>query len=625
MTDTAAPAGAVPAAPASAAPAAGPGPAAAASARDLELVRRYEPVLRLTAGELFAPVPVADYLASAALLSRGAAGARQEPKVLAEQGSLTPELLVDLAQRHPGEELSLQYVQEPMGRKELRRFRASGQMPAFQRSSAAAAVGILARLIAAIARLTLVVRGMVPGGQAARAYQQALAADSPCTYYAHVTRDGGYIALQYWFLYPMNDWRSTFGGVNDHEADWEQVTIFLAETETGPVPAWVAFSSHDEVGADLRRRWDDPDLELVGDHPVVYAGAGSHSGAYLPGEYLVSVAPELPRWFETIRRRMAQILPWSDPDSHGFGIPYIDYRRGDGRRIGAGGDPWQAVLVDDQVPWVREYRGLWGLDTGDPLGGERAPAGPRYERNGTVRPSWAQPVAWADLDGEAPDAQQREAAWQARPELLAAALETTTADLERARERLRSVRVAALAPDHAGRPSPAEVRLAEEAVVELRRHQYALRYEAEELDQPRPLPPPPGVHDHLRHRLVPMGGDGTTGPNALLKFWSSISAVLLLGAVGVLLLAGSRSAIAVPLLVIAGVVVLVEALLRRRLGALVVRVAIAAAAVVAGLFLLDVVLANLRQATGAVLLGAAIYLAVSSLLDPMRVSSSQSD
>ena len=24
----------------------------------------------------------------------------------------------------------------------------------------------------------------------------------------------------------MNDWRSTFGGVNDHEADWEQVTVF---------------------------------------------------------------------------------------------------------------------------------------------------------------------------------------------------------------------------------------------------------------------------------------------------------------------------------------------------------------------------------------------------------------
>ena len=47
---------------------------------------------------------------------------------------------------------------------------------------------------------------------------------------------------------------------------------------------WVAFSSHDETGDDLRRRCDDPDITWVDHtHPVVYAGAGSHSGAYLPG------------------------------------------------------------------------------------------------------------------------------------------------------------------------------------------------------------------------------------------------------------------------------------------------------------------------------------------------------
>ena len=30
------------------------------------------------------------------------------------------------------------------------------------------------------------------------------------------------------------------------------------------------------------------------------------------------------------------------------------------------------MLIDDQTPWVRNYQGLWGLDTGDPFGGERA-------------------------------------------------------------------------------------------------------------------------------------------------------------------------------------------------------------------------------------------------------------
>jgi hypothetical protein len=84
----------------------------------------------------------------------------------------------------------------------------------------------------------------------------------------------------------MNDWRSTFGGVNDHEGDWEQVTLFLTESDAAEKPelAWVAFSAHDEVGDDLRRRVDDPDVHLIdGTHPVVNAGAGSHSGAYLPG------------------------------------------------------------------------------------------------------------------------------------------------------------------------------------------------------------------------------------------------------------------------------------------------------------------------------------------------------
>lgn len=39
------------------------------------------------------------------------------------------------------------------------------------------------------------------------------------------------MCLQYWFVYAMNDWRSTFSGVNDHEADWELVMVYLAEQE----------------------------------------------------------------------------------------------------------------------------------------------------------------------------------------------------------------------------------------------------------------------------------------------------------------------------------------------------------------------------------------------------------
>ena len=365
---------------------------------DLHLVRQYEPVLRLTQGEMFRPIAVEDYLHSARLvLGRGG-----DARTLAEPGELDPVALAGLGRAHRGEPLSLQFVSVPLDRGAYRDWVRSGQRPAFQRSSAAARVGLIARVLAAVARLSLVIRGRVPGGQAAAAQLQVDAGRAGCTYYARVTRDAGYVAIQYWFLYPMNDWRSSFGGVNDHEGDWEQITVFLADTEDGTVPMWVAFSSHDEVGADLRRRWDDPDLAKEGDHPVVYVGAGSHSGAYLPGEYLVSIAPNLPGWLERLRRSLARILPWADPEGQ-IGIPFIDYRRGDGLSIGPGGDHgWQACLVDESTDWVVDYAGLWGLDTHDPLGGERAPAGPRYERDGRVRASWAQPVAWADLDREPP-------------------------------------------------------------------------------------------------------------------------------------------------------------------------------------------------------------------------------
>ena len=60
------------------------------------------------------------------------------------------------------------------------------------------------------------------------------------------------------------------------------------------------------------------------------------------------------------------------------------------------------MSIDDQTPWVRDYRGLWGLDTRDRFGGERAPSGPRYERDGTVRTSWANPLGWAGLQKVSP-------------------------------------------------------------------------------------------------------------------------------------------------------------------------------------------------------------------------------
>ena len=74
-------------------------------------------------------------------------------------------------------------------------------------------------------------------------------------------------------------------------------------------------------------------------------------------------------------------------------MPFIDYARADGLAIGPGqAAEWTPVPIDDSTDWVDGYRGLFGLDTRDRFAGERAPAGPKYGRAGTVRQSWNDPV-----------------------------------------------------------------------------------------------------------------------------------------------------------------------------------------------------------------------------------------
>ena len=378
------------------------------------LLRTYEPVLRYTAGELFLPTAVGPYLARCSLWADDG-GSRRKRRVeeLVPPGELTPDGLATAGIRHRGRPLYLRFVQEQLSRADVAAWRREDR-PRLRGKARFAAVGVLARLIDAFVRLSLLVRGRVPGGLVAAAHRLAAAAlaqageapdrgGSVRTAYGRVLRTGGYTVLQYWYFYPFNDWRSTFYGVNDHEADWETISVYLVpDGDDGVAPAWVGASSHDLAGADLRRRWDDPQLRREGDHPVIYPGAGSHSGAFLPGDYVVSVElPALRRvvvWLQHVRRRL---LPWTaEPGRGAFAIPFVDYARGDGAAIGAGHDhTWRLELIGDDTPWVRDYRGLWGLDTHDPFGGERAPAGPRYERTGRVRRSWTDPLGWVGLDG----------------------------------------------------------------------------------------------------------------------------------------------------------------------------------------------------------------------------------
>jgi len=498
-------------------------------------------VLRYTQGELFLPMSAEAFVGGAALYRRGD-GDRASMPVVAS-GGLDLGVLGTQAQALPGARMELRYVAEPLDRKAYREWRKRPGRPEFRSDSRFAVVGLFGRLVDALMRLSLVVRGKVPGGFAAAAeirYRASGEAGRP-TYHVRVSRDTGYLVLQYWFCYAMNDWRSTFAGVNDHESDWEQITLFLTESHGNGEPelAWVAFSSHDEVGDDLRRRVDDPDLTLVdGTHPVVFAGAGSHSGAYLPGDYLVTVAPPvLEQWVDAWNSFWGALLPWTrGHQNHGFGIPFIDYRRGDGLAVGPGtGLDWTPVLIDDSTPWVVAYRGLWGYDTRDPLGGERAPAGPRYERDGSVRPSWERPVNWAGLDKEPPTLAAQDEALRLRAFEVDAELAAAERQLAVDIAHLRAVFEGSRAVAAHGSSNPAPLHEAQASVDVCRSRVAVLRAERDAVAATltSPLPPDP-PHAHLRHRSLP-DVDPAKPPNWALRVWATVSvSVLLLGAAAVI-------------------------------------------------------------------------------------------
>ena len=597
----------------------------------VELVRRYEPVIRFTAGELFFPMAVDAYVEQSALWGRTAG--QGERQCLVDHGNLDLDVLCAHARDDVGTTLELRYVPGALTPSELRRWRRDPDRARFRSTTRFAAVGLLGRIIDSLFRLSLILRGSVPGGLTAalhRRYRDSAAATN-FPYYAHISSHGGYVVVQYWFFYAMNDWRSSFGGVNDHEADWEQVTVYLVQRDEAQGPAsrpdgsdvlrvgWVAFSSHDETGDDLRRRCDDPDITWVDQtHPVVYAGAGSHSGAYLPGEYLVRVEPPaLQRYLAAVNTARGVLFPWTrDRPAPGVGIPYIDYKRGDGVQIGPGAPrEWTPVLITAETPWVRDFSGLWGLDTDDPFGGERAPAGPRYERNGTIRPSWADPVGWAGLAKVPATAAEYYRAVDDRLITLdqqRAALTAELASHDAVLQQL-SVAVSALPPTLAvsrrgGIGAARQLREQEAASADLRAAQRAVEIEHEHLSLARQQPPPvAGVHAHLRRRALP-NVDTERPPGLLLRFWTEVSLSALLALAGAALVFGTISSILVGVVAVV-IVMTVEALLRRRMAVFLLGLGVLAA--IAGIVFL--LLTSLRTAVGVLLLVAAVALLIANL------------
>jgi hypothetical protein len=512
---------------------------------DLALLRAYEPIVRYNEGELFFPTAVEGYLAECDLLQ---GTSERDAVVVVPKGEVTTEALgTHLAPADTS--LYLRLVQQPLTGLELARWQGRADRPHFRAPGRLARVGLFGRLVDAGFDASLLLRGTVPGGTAAAAqikYAAAREADPRLVYYGRVVRRNGWIALQYLYFYFMNDYRSTFNGANDHEADWEQVFVYLEDRPGAPRPVWIAAAAHDYIGDQLRRRWDDPTLVKEGDHPVLFAGAGSHASYFEQGEYLTSVPIAalngLVSFMDAVRGFWVRSLRQPDPGDiathleEALSASFVDYARGDGLQIGPGKDStWTPILISDDDAWVDGYRGLFGLDTYDRFGGERSPAGPKYNRNGTQRMTWHDPLGFGGLDKTSPPFRRPEVLRERERELTAdrQAVEASIAALV-ARLGAVSVEVEALAADggmeHIRLARTAELSTGELELRDLRKQHAALDDRLTATRREIALGEVGDVGDpraHLTspHRPVP---PEDTQHGLIVEVWSAVSVSLLL-------------------------------------------------------------------------------------------------
>jgi hypothetical protein len=576
------------------------------SEADLALLRLHEPVLCFTSGELFFPMGVEPYVRRSSLWTDKA---EADSKLLVPKGMLDIEGLVQHGEEVSDRTLFMRFVDEPLTALELQHWSRSNEHRRFRAPDRLSRVGFVPRIADAIFSLSLLLRGTVPGGTVARAtqqYDEIRATDSEFVYYGRVLRSSGYIVLNYHFFYAMNDWRSTFHGANDHEADWEQLFIFLDEKSAdGPVPAWIACAAHDAFGDDLRRRWDDPDLQFVDGHPVVFIGAGSHATYFIRGEYLTPVELRFMRpvlnAFGTIERVWRETLKQGIPNQTTrrlqdvLKIPFVDYARGDGRRVGPDQDAaWSARLISDETDWVDSYRGLWGLDTRDRFGGERAPAGPKYNRDGTVRLSWNNPLGWSGLE-KVPPPSDSAGVMRERLEALEAersAVEDRIATLTVAIPKLELEVQALRQTQHLSDRRSEEEKALGEQVAELdalyrERAQltdaveacssYLERIERGDFGDPKA---------HIQHLLLPQG-EPDLRRGVIVEIWSALSVGLLLLALVVELVVGLTPGVLVGIVIALGAFVLIEATVHKGVERLLLNLTVLLAVVTAGVLVYE--------------------------------------
>lgn len=549
--------------------------------QQLELLRRHAPVLRFDDRELFFPTAIDEYVATSALVVDGAE--------VRGPGEVTPSLLT----HHLGADAYLRFVSEEdrhsVVKEEAKRLAGKLLGPRLGR------VGYFGRILDALFRLSLLVRPTTPRLTTVAASLKADRRDlhRHPTCYGRAVEVGDWLVLHYAYFYVMNDWRSGYRGVNDHEADWEQAWLFCDPADQRPV--WVVASSHENLGSDLRRHWDDAECRRVEERPVLFVGAGSHALFFRPGDYVSRIDIPALRWLLRVRRWARQALGiFEDVDEPGLGpalgVPFIDAATGDGRRI----EEWDLRHLDERQPCFGGFRGLWGLDTRDPINGERGPAGPKFDRDGDIRRSWADPVGFAGLHGTTPPS-------LVDPQISLDNIDASILQLDA--EIRQASRVISLAARATGAP---DMPMESEALS----HLHKQRTEVQDLRRRIVAGdvPDQGLRDHLRDPAVPLAPPKETG--WILAIWATLSVPLVMLLVAAPLLLAETRALGLLFALAAGFSLL-EQLVRRRFTA---AIRLASLFVVLGAFFgfVSVITVSV-YASGAALALAALLLLVGNL------------
>ena len=361
---------------------------------------------------------------------------------------------------------------------------------------------------------------------------------------------------------------------------------------------------------------------------MIHAGAGSHAAYFEAGEYITTVPLPAFRgvqgFFDCLRHVLARHAPpgrpgrsRSDGSRRRPSIPFIDYARGDGLAIGPEqGAEWSVVAGRRRRAVGRRLSRTVGPRHADRFAGERAPAGLKYTRTGSVRPSWNDPIGFLGLDKVAPPFREVQAIDE-RVAKLEAEEAGVDADIAKVHDGLPGLdqAVRALGDDgsleRAHRARTAELAEREAEVARLRARKAELRDELQALAARRAQAMAGDRGDpraHLSHDHHPQTGtDQQYG--RVVEFWSAISVSLALIALIALIYLTRLPTWAGILFAVVGYFAL-EAVFRRRLIDLLLRLTLLMA-------LLGAVILAVSYATQLVVLAIA-GVAVLTLIDNVR-------